>query len=101
MKEYDEHCCKTEFWVFLSISLFLVSFAGITSGLALGLLSFSHVDLEILIKAGQPQDRKNAGWHFYFSIFVELPPNYTINYVFFPNFFSSLIMICSKDTTHC
>ncbi|KAG2700556.1 hypothetical protein I3760_06G003500 [Carya illinoinensis] len=60
MEEYDEHCCKTEFWVFLSISLALVSFAGITSGLALGLLSFSHVDLEVLIKSGQPHDRKNA-----------------------------------------
>ncbi|KAK7279901.1 hypothetical protein RJT34_24960 [Clitoria ternatea] len=32
----------------------------ITSGLALGLLSFSHVDLEVLIKAGRPHDKKFA-----------------------------------------
>jgi len=40
-----------------------VSLAGIASGLALGLLSFSLVDLEVLIKAGLPKDRKNAGYH--------------------------------------
>ncbi|KAL4357727.1 hypothetical protein AHAS_Ahas09G0215600 [Arachis hypogaea] len=33
---------------------------GVTSGLALGLLSFSQVDLEVLIKAGRPKDKKNA-----------------------------------------
>lgn len=47
--------------MFLVICLALVIFAGITSGLALGLLSFSQVDLEVLIKAGQPHERKNAG----------------------------------------
>jgi metal transporter CNNM len=57
------HCCKTEFWLFLSICFVLVSFAGIVSGLALGLLSFSQVDLEVLINAGQPHEQKNAGWH--------------------------------------
>ncbi|MED6122171.1 hypothetical protein PIB30_037338 [Stylosanthes scabra] len=38
----------------------LVILAGVTSGLALGLLSFSQVDLEVLIKAGRPKDKKNA-----------------------------------------
>ncbi|KAJ1404404.1 CNNM, transmembrane domain [Sesbania bispinosa] len=38
----------------------LVTLAGIASGLALGLLSFSQVDLEVLIKAGRPKDRKHA-----------------------------------------
>ncbi|KAL2334796.1 hypothetical protein Fmac_016009 [Flemingia macrophylla] len=38
----------------------LVLLAGITSGLALGLLSFSQVDLEVLIKAGLPKDKKYA-----------------------------------------
>nr|KYP61910.1 Protein MAM3 [Cajanus cajan] len=37
-----------------------VLFAATTSGLALGLLSFSQVDLEVLVKAGQPQIQKNA-----------------------------------------
>ncbi|KAJ7974131.1 DUF21 domain-containing protein [Quillaja saponaria] len=35
-------------------------YEGITSGLALGLLSFSQVDLEVLVKAGQLQIQKNA-----------------------------------------
>jgi metal transporter CNNM len=48
------------FWAYLIICLVLLAFAGITSGLALGLLSFSQVDLEVLIKAGQPQAQKNA-----------------------------------------
>ncbi|KAI6696377.1 hypothetical protein NL676_016496 [Syzygium grande] len=60
MREDGVLCCEPEFWVFLVICLALVIFAGITSGLALGLLSFSQVDLEVLIKAGQPQERKNA-----------------------------------------
>ncbi|KAI5444363.1 hypothetical protein KIW84_012840 [Lathyrus oleraceus] len=37
-----------------------MAFAAISSALALGLLSFSQVDLEVLIKAGQPQIQKNA-----------------------------------------
>ncbi|GAV76312.1 CBS domain-containing protein/DUF21 domain-containing protein [Cephalotus follicularis] len=48
------------FWVYLTISVLLVCFAGLMSGLTLGLMSLSLVDLEVLIKAGQPQDRKNA-----------------------------------------
>ncbi|XP_016649974.1 PREDICTED: DUF21 domain-containing protein At5g52790 [Prunus mume] len=60
MREDDIFCCETDFWVFIVICLVLVSFAGIASGLALGLLSFSQVDLEVLIKSGQPQDQKNA-----------------------------------------
>lgn len=47
--------------MFLVICVVLVVFAGINSGLALGLLSFGQVDLEVLIKAGQTQERKYAG----------------------------------------
>ncbi|KAM1368677.1 hypothetical protein ACFX13_002079 [Malus domestica] len=60
MRDDDILCCQTDFWVFMVISLVLVAFAGIASGLALGLLSFSQVDLEVLIKSGQPQEQKNA-----------------------------------------
>ncbi|KAB2598685.1 DUF21 domain-containing protein [Pyrus ussuriensis x Pyrus communis] len=60
MRDDDVLCCQTDFWVFMVISLVLVAFAGIASGLALGLLSFSQVDLEVLIKSGQPQEQKNA-----------------------------------------
>ncbi|XP_057950852.1 DUF21 domain-containing protein At5g52790 [Malania oleifera] len=60
MRQDDVPCCEPMFWVYLTTCLGLVSFAGLTSGLALGLLSFTQVDLEVLIKAGQPQDRDNA-----------------------------------------
>lgn len=61
MAEYEFPCCERDFWGYLIMCLVLVSLAGIASGLALGLLSFSHVDLEVLIKAGRPKDRKYAG----------------------------------------
>ncbi|KAG8638369.1 DUF21 domain-containing protein At2g14520 isoform X1 [Manihot esculenta] len=60
MKDETVLCCELEFWAYLIVCFILASFAGITSGLALGLLSFTKVDLEVLIKAGQPQHRKNA-----------------------------------------
>lgn len=61
MKDYDVRCCAPEFWMFLVICVVLVAFAGVNSGLALGLLSFGQVDLEVLVKSGQPQERKYAG----------------------------------------
>ncbi|XP_022636452.1 DUF21 domain-containing protein At5g52790, partial [Vigna radiata var. radiata] len=60
MKEYQFPCCDLDFWGYFVVCLLLVSLAGIASGLALGLLSFNLVDLEVLIKAGLPKDRKNA-----------------------------------------
>ncbi|KAL7229869.1 hypothetical protein ACSBR2_008425 [Camellia fascicularis] len=60
MAANDVPCCETMFWVYLLISVALVAFAGLMSGLTLGLMSLSLVDLEVLTKAGQPQDRKNA-----------------------------------------
>ncbi|XP_014501493.2 DUF21 domain-containing protein At2g14520-like [Vigna radiata var. radiata] len=63
MSSYFEEkapCCGSRFWVLLSTCWGFVLFAAITSGLALGLLSFSQVDLEVLVKAGKPQIQKNA-----------------------------------------
>lgn len=57
----EEPCCRPMFWVYLLICVCLVLFAGLMSGLTLGLMSLSLVDLEVLAKAGRPQDRKNAG----------------------------------------
>jgi metal transporter CNNM len=62
MHEYEHPCCDYNFWLYLIICLVIVSLAGITSGLALGILSYNPVDLEVLIKAGRPKDKKNAGW---------------------------------------
>ncbi|MED6121143.1 hypothetical protein PIB30_027348 [Stylosanthes scabra] len=51
---------EIEFWMYVISCVVLVILAGVTSGLALGLLSFTQVDLEVLIKAGRPKDKKNA-----------------------------------------
>lgn len=61
MAANDVPCCETMFWVYLVICVGLVCFAGLMSGLTLGLMSLGLVDLEVLIKAGKPEDRKNAG----------------------------------------
>ncbi|PWA93032.1 hypothetical protein CTI12_AA075800 [Artemisia annua] len=60
MAANDVPCCETMFWVYLVSAVGLVAFAGLMSGLTLGLMSLSLLDLEVLIKAGQPNDRKNA-----------------------------------------
>lgn len=54
-------CCETEFFIRIVIIVLLVVFAGLMSGLTLGLMSLSLVDLEVLAKSGTPQDRKHAG----------------------------------------
>nr|GMC64814.1 DUF21 domain-containing protein At5g52790 [Ipomoea batatas] len=51
MAANDVPCCETMFWVYLVICVALVAFAGLMSGLTLGLMSLSLVDLEVLIKA--------------------------------------------------
>ncbi|KAG7533976.1 CBS domain [Arabidopsis thaliana x Arabidopsis arenosa] len=56
----DVPCCETMFWVYLLVCVALVAFAGLMSGLTLGLMSLSLVELEVMIKAGEPHERKNA-----------------------------------------
>lgn len=63
MAANDLPCCQSMFWVYVTISAILVAFAGLMSGLTLGLMSLSLVDLEVLSKAGQPKDQKNAGFN--------------------------------------
>ncbi|KAL4180590.1 hypothetical protein AMTRI_Chr13g92840 [Amborella trichopoda] len=53
-------CCGVQFWLYLLAIIGLVTFAGLMAGLTLGLMSLGLVDLEVLIKSGQPKDRKNA-----------------------------------------
>ncbi|CAI0401166.1 unnamed protein product [Linum tenue] len=56
-----EHtCCGTEFFLQIVIIVLLVLFAGLMSGLTLGLMSMSLVDLEVVAKSGKPKDRKYA-----------------------------------------
>eukprot|EP00262_Sarcandra_glabra_P015229 TRINITY_DN4640_c0_g3_i5.p1 TRINITY_DN4640_c0_g3~~TRINITY_DN4640_c0_g3_i5.p1 ORF type:complete len:426 (+),score=73.87 TRINITY_DN4640_c0_g3_i5:312-1589(+) len=56
----EHRCCESEFFVRILIVVFLVLFAGLMSGLTLGLMSMSLVDLEVLAKSGTPEDRKHA-----------------------------------------
>ncbi|XP_071724539.1 DUF21 domain-containing protein At2g14520-like [Rutidosis leptorrhynchoides] len=53
-------CCETQFFVWIAIIAGLVLFAGMMSGLTLGLMSMSLVELEVLAKSGTPTDRKHA-----------------------------------------
>jgi len=49
-------------WIaYAGICCFLVLFAGVMSGLTLGLMSLSLVDLEILERSGSPSQKKQAG----------------------------------------
>ncbi|KAL4615098.1 hypothetical protein ACB092_07G100000 [Castanea dentata] len=53
-------CCGPEFFIHILIIVLLVMFAGMMSGLTLGLMSMSLVDLEVLAKSGTPRDRLHA-----------------------------------------
>ncbi|KAF7809956.1 DUF21 domain-containing protein [Senna tora] len=53
-------CCETGFFIRILIVSVLVLFAGLMSGLTLGLMSMSLVELEVLAKSGTPTDRKHA-----------------------------------------
>ncbi|TXG59975.1 hypothetical protein EZV62_014548 [Acer yangbiense] len=56
----EYRCCETGFFIRIALVVFLVLFAGLMSGLTLGLMSMSLVDLEVLAKSGTPSDRKHA-----------------------------------------
>ncbi|GFP98435.1 duf21 domain-containing protein at1g47330 [Phtheirospermum japonicum] len=53
----DVPCCEGEFFLFVTVIIGLVVFAGLMAGLTLGLMSLGLVDLEVLSKSGRPQDR--------------------------------------------
>lgn len=47
-------------FIYAGVSCFLVLFAGIMSGLTLGLMSLGLVELEILQRSGTPNEKKQA-----------------------------------------
>ncbi|GAB4838378.1 DUF21 domain-containing protein At2g14520 [Ancistrocladus abbreviatus] len=53
-------CCETKFFLNIVVIVLLVLFAGLMSGLTLGLMSMSLVDLEVLARSGTPKDREHA-----------------------------------------
>lgn len=54
------HCCRPHFFLYIILITMLVVFAGMTSGLTLGLMSMSQVDLEVIRKSGKRKDRFRA-----------------------------------------
>jgi len=58
--EIDEAGSKL-FWIHLSMSLFCVLFAGLMSGLTMGLMSLDVMHLEILQKSGSKTESARAG----------------------------------------
>ncbi|KAL8250946.1 hypothetical protein R6Q59_034639 [Mikania micrantha] len=53
-------CCSLDFFFHISVITMIVLFAGMMSGLTLGLMSMSLVDLEVLAASGKPADRLRA-----------------------------------------
>lgn len=51
---------SAEWWIAAAISVVLVLFAGIMSGLTLGLMSLGLVDLEVLQQSGSEEEKKQA-----------------------------------------
>lgn len=47
-------------WLWLSVSVCLVIFAGVVSGLTLGLMSLWLMDLEVLQHSGSDEEKKQA-----------------------------------------
>ena len=62
-------------FAYAGVSCFLVLFAGIMSGLTLGLMSLGLVDLEILERSGSPAEKMQAGTSS-FSFLSSFTPNY-------------------------
>jgi metal transporter CNNM len=56
----DIEFATVSWFVYAGISCFLVLFAGIMSGLTLGLMSLGLVELEILQRSGTPTEKKQA-----------------------------------------
>ena len=48
------------FWVFLGVYVALVVFAGLMSGLTMGLLSLDILSLKVLARGGKPDEQKHA-----------------------------------------
>ena len=63
----EYHCCGAGFFEHIAIIVVLVLFAGLMSGLTLGLMSLSLVDLEVLSKSGTDKDKRHAGTPFTLS----------------------------------
>lgn len=86
-------------FVYIGLSGFFVIFAGIMSGLTLGLMSLGLVDLEILQRSGSPTEKKQAGYvsHFLSQSFS----SWSLNFCFFFFLFQRLYFRWFRSSTSC
>lgn len=70
---------EPEWWIACGISVFLVVFAGVMSGLTLGLMSLGLVDLEVLQQSGTVEEKKRA------CEFTYIPPPFFLDFFVFVN----------------
>lgn len=68
-KTQDIPFASFSWFAYAGISCFLVLFAGIMSGLTLGLMSLGLVELEILQRSGTDDEKKQAGLFLFPLIF--------------------------------
>lgn len=73
-------CCSPDFFFHVAVISMIVLFAGMMSGLTLGLMSMSLVDLEVLAKSGKPMDRLRACSHLIF-IFLFLFSQINLSFI--------------------
>ena len=84
-------CCESGFFIHIVVIVLLVLFAGMMSGLTLGLMSLSLVDLEVLAKSGTPTDRAYAGT---FSLLFCSLLSLFVSFHFWLLFCGCVIMVC-------
>jgi hypothetical protein len=87
------------FYVYILVIIGLVLFAGMMSGLTLGLMSLGLVDLEVLIKSGQPADRKHAGNYRSLSLSLSLFVSISVSPALVCAFWISVCRCCDKSAS--
>lgn len=81
-------------FLYAGVSCLLVLFAGIMSGLTLGLMSLNLVDLEILQRSGSPTEKKQAG--LFFRNEIKLTNWCLINLIKLGCEINGLMLICTQ-----
>lgn len=81
-------------FLYAGVSCLLVLFAGIMSGLTLGLMSLNLVDLEILQRSGSATEKKQAG--LFFRNEIKLTNWCLINLIKLGCEINGLILICTQ-----
>ena len=68
---------SSDWWFYISISIFCSCFAGVMSGLTIGLLSIDMLDLEICLLIGAPDKKKSVSQNIIFNLNSNLGQEYS------------------------